>query len=99
MSRVEEFQTGLRHNQWASAQVSPSGYISNMVTHYDHRGEGHGTDLLQEITNNADAAGQELLLNARADLHPWYGRHGFTVDPEGFALGGLPQLRRPPRHI
>ena len=60
-----------------------------------NRGQGHGTELMGQITSDADSMGKPLTLHAsKMYLHPWYQRLGFQ--PVGKDVLG-PQLRREPR--
>lgn len=80
--------------QHGSARVSSDGYVHNVAVNYWSRGQGHGTELMQKITSDADRLGKPLVLHAREDLHPWYGRLGFTPTGED-GLGHV--LERTPR--
>ena len=82
-------------SRYSTARVTPGGYVHNMTTHHEHRGAGHGSALLGEITADADRLGKPLSLSAREALHPWYGRHGF--EPTGDEAFGQPVLARKPR--
>lgn len=91
------------HTPYATARVSESeegGYVSNVMTNVDYRGQGHGTALMGEITSHADEIGKPLLLHARPDLHPWYGKLGFEVAHEDKrSHPKLPLLVRQPKRI
>jgi predicted GNAT family N-acyltransferase len=95
-----QFESTYR-NQYASAKVTPRGYLYNMATRTEQRGKGHGRALMNEITAHADALGKPLSLNAREELHPWYGSHGFKVAPDRSdietAIMGTPLLVRQPK--
>lgn len=92
MSRGEEFSTG-----YGSARVTPSGYLYNLVVDSEHRGQGHGHELLRTVTSHADRQGLVLYTQARRELHPFYGKHGFAPTPEAVGVGDLPVLKRSPR--
>lgn len=81
--------------QYGSARVGPKGYVSNVVVDYSHRGEGHGHELMDQVTSHADEIGLPLTLNAREELHPFYRKHGFepTNNPSPFG----PEMKRAPR--
>ena len=86
--------------RYASARVAPGGYVYNVLTNVDRRGEGHGTELMRQITADADRLRMPLTLHARTELHPWYQRLGFEhVDDDFDDWGGtsMPRLRREPR--
>ena len=80
------------HTDYGTARVTPSGYISNVSVRV--RGQGHGTELMQKVTQHADEMGKSLTMHARPELHPWYQRLGFThtADDE---FG--PRLERSPK--
>ena len=59
-----------------SAKVSPTGYVWNLSV-YGSRGRGRGTELMQQITADADRLGKPLTVHAREELHPFYQRLGF----------------------
>lgn len=83
-------------NKYGSAKVTPSGYVFNVAVRAEHRGEGHGTALMQEIASHADAIGKPLQVTAREALHPWYKRLGFEPSNEE-AFGGPLLVRQPKR--
>lgn len=79
-------------NEGATLYVSQDGYISNFIA--GTPGQGHGTRLLNEVIAVADQQNVSLSLQARSDLHEYYGRFGFVVvDEKG--IGDVPVLRRP----
>lgn len=92
MTRSEEFSTG-----YGSARVTSSGYLYNLVVGVEHRGQGHGHELLRMVTSHADRQGRALYTQARRELHPFYGRHGFAPTSEAVGIGGAPVLKRSPR--
>jgi ribosomal protein S18 acetylase RimI-like enzyme len=77
-----------------SAKATPSGYVRDVHVRPAQRGQGHGSALMSEITAHADETGTELTLNARPDLHEWYGKFGFAED--GRDVFG-PRLKRSPQ--
>lgn len=93
-----QFQPTYR-TEHGSALVTPSGYVYHLSVKADRRGQGHGTELLQTITEHADTLGRPLELHAREELHPWYGRMGFERDTgyDDEEMFGHPKLVRKPR--
>ena len=92
----------LFRSDYGSAKVTPQGYVFNVSVRGEHRGQGHGTALMEEIAEHADALGRPLKLNAREDLHPWYRRLGYEPDTGPSAgietqIMGAPLLVRPPK--
>lgn len=85
----------LNETEFGRANVSRDGYISDVFVKEENRGQGHGHELMQSITAQADATGQVLNLNAREDLHGFYGRHGFQAT--GDVDFGQPRMTRQPR--
>lgn len=79
-------------NDYGSAKVTPGGYVRDVMVHHAHRGEGHGSDIMRQVTSDADRLGAPLQLHARPDLHPWYGRFGFSPSGED-AMGNLMERR------
>lgn len=92
MSRTGDF-----HTAYGSARVTPAGYLYNVLVDEKHRGQGHGHELLQSVTADADSRGQVLYTQARPELHGFYGKHGFVPSDEQVGLGDLPSLRRDPK--
>lgn len=93
----EQFMAEHYDTPYASASVGPSGYLRNLVVHHEHRGEGHGHELLSMITADADARGVPLLAHARDELVTGlYAKHGFAPHdlPGPTSLQGI---RREPR--
>lgn len=85
-------------SDYGSARVSPEGYVSNVIISHERRGEGHGTELMGQITSEADRLGKHLTLNARPELHDWYERMGFKhTGYDQFGSTKLPRLERRPR--
>lgn len=84
--------------QYGHARVSPEGYVSNLHVPEEHRKEGHGSNIMHQITSDADRMGHGLTLHARTDLHPWYAKHGFQMTGHDY-IGGVanPRLERKPR--
>lgn len=70
--------------------------ITNLEVDPARRGHGHGTELLEMVLREADIRGSNVVLGARAELHPWYERHGFAVQP-GRDFLGYPMLVRAAR--
>lgn len=70
-------------------------YMSNLHIPEEERGHGRGSTLMQQVTEQADQEGSEVVLHARADLHPWYGRFGFERYPEGDFFDKQALIRRP----
>jgi predicted GNAT family N-acyltransferase len=86
--------------RFASAKVSPGGYVYNVATNVNMRGQGHGTELMNQITADADRMGKSLTLHARTELHPWYQRLGFEHEADDFndfSGTSMPRLVREPR--
>lgn len=92
MSRNIEFTTA-----FGSARVTASGYLHNLTVSEEHRGKGHGHELLSLVTSAADNSGRRLYTQARTGLHRFYEAHGFAPTEEKIGLGDLPTLRRDPR--
>lgn len=80
----------------ASARVSTSGYVSNVVVSWWKRGEGIGTKLMRQVCRFADANKMVLWLDCRDDLISWYESLGFEwEDGEHKFIGN--RMRRVPR--
>ena len=75
-------------NRYGTAKVTPTGYIRDVNVHHAHRGQGHGSELMRNITADADRIGSPLQLHARKELHPWYQSLGFRPDGSD-AMGNL----------
>ena len=91
-SRTGKMPESSYDNEGATLYVSQDGYISNFVA--GTPGQGHGTRLLNEVVAVADQQNVSLSLQARSELHEYYGRFGFVVvDEKG--IGDVPVLRRP----
>lgn len=92
-----QFQTTYE-SRYGHARVTPSGYISNLMVPEEHRKKGYGSEIMHQITSDADRLGHDLTLHARPDLHEWYGKHGFVQTGHDY-LGGnkMPRLQRKPR--
>lgn len=73
-------------SDYSSARVDPnSGYISNLATRSDKRGQGEASNVMRQITADADALGQKLMLSARDDLEGFYNQFGFKkTDQKAF---------------
>ena len=82
---------------YGSARVTPSGYVYNVVVDVDHRRQGHGDEIMQQVAADADARGQTLYTQARADLHGFYGKHGFAPVEDPVGPFDLPSMIRKPR--
>lgn len=65
-----------------NAMVTGRGYIRNLAVPSEHRGKGHGTNIMQQIVQDADRLGKPLSLHARPELHGWYKKFGFRVKGE-----------------
>lgn len=90
----------LYENDYGSARVSSEGYVSNLSVTPSRRGEGHGTQLMKQITQHADTIGQSLKLNAQPELHEWYKKMGFEVTGADVYNGSsVPRLERKPKGI
>jgi predicted GNAT family N-acyltransferase len=78
-----------------SARVSAQGYVGNVIIAHWERGQGHGHELMREVTKHADEHGMELTMHAREELHPFYQKHGFNVTDPDTQWGA--ELKRPAR--
>jgi len=77
-------------SQFGTVQVS-GDYIRNLHIKDEHRGQGHGTELMNDVV--AEHGDRQLSLNARHDLHPFYERLGFKAT--GDVDFGQPRMTRP----
>lgn len=76
-------------------QVEPGHhYLYNLSVHPDLRGQGIGTQFMQDIITEHDKARSRLTLHtARPELVKWYSRMGF--ESEGEDVLGTRMTRRP----
>ena len=87
--------------QGGHARVSPDGYISNLFVPEDRRSQGHGSQIIQQIADDADKFGHTLKLHAFGpDLHSFYTKRGFEMTGHDY-IGGIPHPRfeRKPKDI
>jgi len=83
-------------SRYATARVSPSGYLYNLGVHVDHRGNGHGTALMRDVCAFADRLALTLTLHCRDALVRWYEQLGFVrADIPGLPGTGVGMRRAP----
>lgn len=83
------------YTDYSSARVSPeTGFITNLATRNDKRGQGEASKVMRQITDDADVLGKKLFLTARDELEGFYNQFGFKkTDQEAF---GQPVYEREP---
>jgi predicted GNAT family N-acyltransferase len=83
------------YTDYSSASVAPdTGFIYNVATRSDKRGQGEASKVMRQITDDADALGQKLYLSARDELEGFYNQFGFKkTDEQAF---GNPVYEREP---
>lgn len=73
---------------------SPYGLIENMVTHTDHRAQGHGQNILRHATDAAWAAGcyKVMLMTGSTDpaTHAFYQAAGFEATKTAYQIRRIP---------
>lgn len=86
--------------QYGSARVSTEGYVSNLQVKEGERRRGHGSEIMKQITSDADKFGHPLTLHARPDLRRFYEKHGFQRTGADY-MGGVAHTRweRKPKEI
>lgn len=91
---------GMYQGQYGSARVSTEGYVSNLAVPEGQRKKGHGSEIMKQITSDADKFGHGLTLHARPELHDFYAKHGFQRTGADY-MGGkaIPRLERKPKNI
>lgn len=58
-----------------------------------HRGQGHGTQLVQSVLEDARRAGfRTFLIHAQAHLEDWYADLGFETTGRTFKEAGIPHV-------
>lgn len=79
---------------------SPTVYVADITVYAQHRGRGHGSEILDQICRMADEEGVKLMLNVSSsgpmtdeDLEGWYGRRGFAFAEETPEIDGIPMSR------
>ena len=57
----------------------PFGYIEDVFTHAEYRGNGYASQLLDEVVVYAREYGcyKLILVTSKKELEGWYSRHGF----------------------
>lgn len=59
----------------------------------EHRGEGHGTQLVRSLIDDARQAGfTTFLIHAQSHLETWYAELGFAATGETFEEAGRPHV-------
>jgi GNAT superfamily N-acetyltransferase len=69
----------------------PIGYVTNMYVEPEHRSQGLGSQMLQELVTHCEAGGFELVIAWPAEAaYGFYERNGFTRPPAPIVhrLGG-----------
>lgn len=76
-----------------TARMTAGGKIGRMAVIKAWRGRGVGTALLKELLTEARARRlTHVLLDAQVQALPFYEKHGFRAEGEGFFDAGLPHL-------
>lgn len=57
-------------------------YVSNVLVGYWCRGQGLGSQLMQQVCDEADLHGSVLHLHCRPEMTAWYERFGFVAKPD-----------------
>ena len=96
-----DFTTPNVHSQHTTARVHHLDdhrfYVANLITDVNHRGEGHGSKFVSDLSAAADRQGHTLATHpGNADLVPFYQRHGFKESNREQPLNGQPYMERPP---
>ena len=85
----EQIQTYLRIIPPSDCQ--PAVTLSRVVTHPDHRGQGHASTLLSHcIQNITDQGHQSIVLSAQSYLTHYYERFGFIITSQSYLEDGIP---------
>lgn len=65
------------------AELEPSGHIDRFYCHSEYQGIGIGSGLLEQLVEEAVAAGiSRLFAEASITARPFFERHGFAVELE-----------------
>ncbi len=64
--------------------------VGRVVTHIDHRGQGHSSTLMEAALGLVGS--QQVVLDAQAHLTDFYARFGFEADSPEFLEDGIPHV-------
>ena len=77
-----------------TGRLLPDGYIGRMCVLDEYRGQGIGTLMLENLVEQAVAAGhRQVTLNSQSYAIPFYQKNNFTTDSDEFVEAGIPHRR------
>ncbi len=74
-----------------TGRLLPDGYIGRMCVANEFRNRGIGTQMLENLIQQAQSAGhRQVMLNSQSYAIPFYQKNGFTIDSDEFIEAGIP---------
>ena len=77
-----------------TGRLLPNGFIGRMCVLEQHRNQGIGAKMLNNLVQQAKNSGhKKVSLNSQSNAIPFYKKLGFTLNSEEFIEAGIPHRR------